>query len=118
MLREQQITVTCGGVRREYVVVYQEDSPERTEAVQFFQKSGCRLFPTMAVPEIVSAMPIMEANAYLRRHPIQEQWSLLAIPHDSGIQDSDLSRLKYLPELSQVKIHSNRITDAGVKHLL
>ncbi|HYT87588.1 MAG TPA: leucine-rich repeat domain-containing protein [Gemmataceae bacterium] len=118
MPREQQITVTRGTVRREYVVVYRDDPPERHEAVQFFQKHADCLFPDMAVPPEVAAMPIKEANAYLRRHPVQERWSLLTIGRQDPIRDADLARLRHLPEISHVKIFSDQITDAGVKHLL
>ncbi len=118
MPRERQITVTCGGISREYLVVYQDDPPERKEAVEFFKEHGDRLFPSMAIPSEVEKMPIEKANAYLRRHPIQEQWNLLTIGQQSPIQDGDLARLRYLPEINEVKIRSDRITDAGLRHLL
>src|SRR5262249_5389308 len=58
------------------------------------------------------------ANAYLRRHPIEERWSLLTVGRDSLIHDGDLIRLRHLQEITHVKLSSDRITDAGVKHLL
>jgi len=79
MPREQTITVTRGSVRREYLVVYRDDPPERAEAVRFFQEHADSLFPSMAIPPEVEEMPIQEANAYLRRHRIQEQWDLLTV---------------------------------------
>jgi hypothetical protein len=118
MPREERIMVTRGAVRREYLVTYRDDPPERAEAVSFFQKHASSLFPSMAIPAAVKEMPIEEANAHLRRHPIQEQWNLLTITGENPIYDDDLSWLKYLPEITQVKIVSDRITDAGVKHLL
>jgi Leucine-rich repeat (LRR) protein len=118
MPREELIEVTSGDVRRDYRVFYQDDSPERAEAVQFFQQHAECLFPTMALPDEVDGMPIEEANAYLRRHPFQEQWSLLRIGRKNVICDDDLARLRHLPELDHVQISSDRITDAGVEHLV
>ncbi len=118
MPREETIKVTRGGVSREYLVVYRDDTPERKEAVEFFQAHADSLFPSMGAPSEVEEMPIEEANAYLRQHPIEERWDLLTIDSENPIQDDDLARLRHLPELTQVKIHSDRITDAGVRHLL
>jgi Leucine-rich repeat (LRR) protein len=118
MPREEKLTFTSGGVRREYRVVYQDDSPERAEAVAFFREHAECLFPAMRIPDEVSGMPIREANEYLRRHPIEEQWSLLRIGRQNPISDDDLARLRHLPELDHVQISSDRITDAGVEHLV
>jgi len=118
MPREHLITSTCGDVRREYVLVYEDDSPERAEAVHFFQENGDCLFPSMDIPLEVKGMPIEQANAYLRQHPIQERWCSLNIDRQSAIRDDDLARLRHLPEIRRVKISSNHITDAGIKHLL
>ncbi|MBA4192546.1 MAG: hypothetical protein C0467_31650 [Planctomycetaceae bacterium] len=118
MPRENQIEVTTGGVRREYHLIYEDDSPERTEAVKFFQEHTECLFPSMNYPEEVANMPIEAANAYLREHPFQEQWSLLRIGHQNPISDDDLARLRYLPELDHVQISSDRITDTGIEHLV
>jgi hypothetical protein len=119
MPREQRITVTRGAVSRNYLVTYWDDPPERAEAVHFFRElPDCRLFPEVVIPPEVEEMPIEEANAYLRRHPIQQGWSLLTIGHQSPIEDGDLARLRHLPELSHVRIFSDRITDAGVRHVL
>src|SRR5262245_23422679 len=115
MPRERAITVTCEGVRREYRVVYQDDPPARQEAVQFFEEHADSLFSSLAIPSEVEEMPIEQANAYLRTHPIQEQWDLLTIGRQSPIHDDDLARLQHLPEIRQVQIHSDKITDAGVR---
>ena len=118
MPKEQQITVTCGSIKREYLVVYRDDPPERAEAVHFFQEHAASLFPSMEIPLEVEEMPIKDANAYLRRHPIQEKWTLLTVSGENPIHDDDLARLQHLSEIRHVKIFSNKITDAGVKHLL
>src|SRR6516164_6818703 len=102
MPRETQITVTHGAVWREYTVVFRDDPPERAEAVRFFQEHADSLFPDMSTPPEVNEMPIEEANAYLRRHPIKEQWFQLTIGRKNPVRDEDLSRLRYLPEISQV----------------
>lgn len=90
MPREETLTVTSGVVRRDYRVVYRDDSPERAEAVAFFREHAECLFPAMRIPEEVSVMPIQEANEYLRRHPIEQQWSLLRIGRQNPIGDDDL----------------------------
>src|SRR4051794_31228031 len=99
MPREETLTVTSGGVRREYRVVYRDDSPERAEAVAFFREHAECLFPAMGVPDEVTGMPSREANEYLRRHPIEERWSLLRIGRQNPIGDGDLARMRHLPEL-------------------
>jgi len=88
------------------------------EAVCFFQQHADCLFPSMTIPPEVEKMSVEDANAYLIQHPIQRQWCLLTIGPDDQIQDTDLTRLQYLPEIGQLKIFSDGITDAGVKHLL
>lgn len=118
MPREQVITQQREEIRREYVLVYEDDSPERAEAVTFFQTHAFRLFPCMDIPPEVEHLPIQEANAFLRQHPIQERWSILTIGHESTITDADLVRLRSIPEIAHVKIFSDQITDDGVKHLL
>jgi Leucine-rich repeat (LRR) protein len=118
MPRKETLTVISGGEERIYRVVYQDDSSQRAEAVRFFGEHADRLFPAMGIPEEVTAMPINEANKYLRRNPIQKQWSLLRIGHQNSISDDDLARLRHLPELEHVQISSDRITDAGVEHLV
>lgn len=118
MPREESLTVTSGGVRRDYRVVYRDDSPERAEAVAFFREHAECLFPAMRIPDEVSGMPIEGANEYLRRHPVEEQWSLLRIGRQNPIGDDDLARLRHLPELDHVQISSDRITDAGVEYLI
>ncbi len=118
MPREQVITQQRGENRRDYVVVYEDDSPERAEAVTFFQTHANRLFPSVNIPSEVERLPIEEANAYLRQHPIQEKWSMLTIGHESTITDADLIRLRSIPEIDHVKIFSDQITDDGVQHLL
>jgi len=118
MSREQRVTVTRNGVSRDYLVVYREAPPERAEAVHFFQTHADRLLPGSAIPTAVEHMPLGDANAYLRKHPIEEQWSLLSIRQDNAIRDEDLARLRHVPELEHVKISSSEITDAGVRYLL
>ena len=72
----------------------------------------------MVIPSEVDHLSIEEANACFRRHPIQERWSILTIGHQSAINDTDLARLQHIPEIGHVKVFSDQITDAGVKHLL
>lgn len=98
--------------------MYRDESPERAEAVAFFREHAECLFPAMGIPDEAAEMPIREANEYLRRHLIEQQWSLLRIGRQNPIGDDDLTRLRHLPELDHVQISSDRITDAGVEHLV
>ncbi len=118
MPREQKLTVNRGSERREYLVVFREDPPDRAEAVRFFQKHADSLLPDMALSAAVEGLPIEQANAFLRRHPIEERWCWLTIGSANPITDDDLARLWHLPEITCVKIFSDQVTDAGVRHLL
>ena len=40
----------------------------------------------MEIPPEAEEMPIGAANAYLRRHPVQKQWSMLTISHDEWLE--------------------------------
>jgi hypothetical protein len=119
MPRIAQITHKDKNGERAYTLTYLDDSPERQEAIQFFQRSrgSSGLFPALNIPEIVSGMPRHAAQEYLDAHPIQEQWSLLAIREGDGISDDDLIRLRYIPEIHTLNVFSNRITDLGVRHV-
>jgi hypothetical protein len=108
-----RLTHEENGVRRTYTVWYADDPPERAEAVRFFQ-SPHKLFPAMYLPSGVHEMPLADANAYLRDHPIPELWSLLEVW--GPVADDDLARLRYLPELKVVTIHS-QVSDHAVTHL-
>jgi hypothetical protein len=118
MPREAEIQRTQYGITRAYRVWYLDDPPERVEAVTFFEQFGeCPwLFPKMNVPEFLHALPIQEANEYLRQHPVEEQYSSLVSWGGELIRDDDLRRLEYFPELEIVRLHSDNITDAGVHH--
>jgi hypothetical protein len=118
MTREAVSKQTQSGITRVYRVWYLDDPPERAEAVTFFENLGeCPwLCPKMCVPEFLHDLPIEEANEYLRHHPVLEEYSGLVSCGGELIQDDDLRRLEYLPELKFVRLHSDNITDAGVRH--
>lgn len=99
-----------------YMVVYQDDSPERAQAVQRFQ-SGAELNPSLHLPDEIDGMSVDEANAHLRAHPIVKPWKSLTIGVDSPLVDDDLALLRHVPELQRVRIDSPQITDAGIHHL-
>ena len=72
--------------------MYQDDPPEREEAIRFFEKlADCCLLPRMNLPPEIERMSVEEANAYLREHPFQEEWSMLNIGRQSPITDSELA---------------------------
>ena len=104
---------------REYLVSFVDDSPERAEAIAFFSalERPLPMFPSDPFPPGIDDMPFEKAQAYLDLHPTPKRWELLSVPRGAIISDSDLSRLRYIPELRIVKILSDRISDQGVRHL-
>ena len=100
-----------------YTVWYTDDSPERKEAIQFFQANTAGLVPATTIPSLVQVMPIHKANSYLQLHRQQKRWGLLQVMQDDPIADDDLARLRFLPELKQIRIYAD-ISDEGVRHLL
>lgn len=118
MPRQTIITRTVGdGPRRELTVTFSDDSPLRAEAVAFFQKLERGLFPAMNLPEVIDNLSLSDAQRYLDEHPIQEQWSILTIEHGDNVNDDDLARLEFIPEIDTLKITSGNITDDGLRHL-
>lgn len=118
MPRQSRIDCTVGNEpRRDYVVTYCDDLPERAEAVEYFQQFERGLFPAMNLPDCLDAMPFADAQRHLDQHPIQEQWSILTISDRDPVTDDDLSRLQHIPELRVLKIMTSKITDRGMEHL-
>lgn len=111
------VTEVKGESRRVYNFVHIDPPPDRKEAVDFFENHGILHSGYKITPEIQS-MPIDQANDFLRQHPTIEQWTSLMIKGDAKINDSDLFRLQFLPEIQSVHILSSGITDVGVQHLL
>ncbi len=109
----RELTCTRGSVRRTYNVWYENDPPEREEAVRFFG-SPHKLFPAMDLPPVVHEMTLENANAYLGEHPIPRLYRLLTV--QGPIADDDLERLRYLPELKILQIFSD-VSDQGIAHL-
>lgn len=99
---------------RKYRVTYEDDSPERAEAVAFF---GEALIPAMNLPHALDQMSERTAQAYLDAHPTQEQWSMLLLDRRVTFGDDDLSRLEHLPELKRIHSHADHLTDRGVSFI-
>jgi|694.fasta_scaffold112191_6 hypothetical protein len=117
MIQETILRKIVGKPALRYVVSYSDDSPERAEAVAFFGAVRFRLAPELFIPPEVDGMSISDAQAYLDQHPIPRRWGTLSITETDSIADADLARLKFIPELTIVKVLSDRITDAGVHFL-
>jgi len=104
--------------KREYCVFYEEDPPERIEAIRFFNSHGARVYCEMNIPPEIQIIPIDQANEYLRQNPVRRQWDGLYFSGANEIGDADLDRLRHLPDLIRLKIFSRKISDEGVKHLI
>ncbi len=119
MPRETVIRSVRNGVSRVYRVTYADESPERREAIAFFENLDDRLWlmPEMDLPEFLHALPIEEANLYLQHNPLLQGYSGLVVWDGDLIDNDDLRRLQFLPELESVQMESDAITDEGVHHL-
>ena len=119
MPRRTQIKRIIESEERVYTFTYLDDTPERQEAVQFFQQSRCfgGLLPAINIPPLVASMSMEAAQEYLDAHPIREQWSSLTVHYrDDHVSDDDFIRLQNLPEIEALIVRSNRVTDFGVRH--
>lgn len=123
MPTESWIEVDEGGERRRHVVWYADPSPERAEAVRFFEGlrypaprggSAYALFPDLSLPPQVYSMTLDEANDYLRAQPIPQLYSSLTVP--TPIADDDLARVRFLPELTHLMLRFD-VSDAGMRHV-
>jgi hypothetical protein len=117
MVRSERFTVSRDGKERAYTVWLIDDPPDRQEAVTFFQLNSTTFIPEIRLPPSIESMSIDQANELLRHHPIQKEWVLLRVGHADPIRDNDLRRLRFVPELRNVRI-SAPISDEGVRHLL
>ncbi len=105
------------GLPKRYIVKYVEDTPERAEAVAFFRQSKNCLNQGDSVPNDFDLLSESDGQKYLDTHPISRIWNLLCIDGSYDCMDSDLERLRFIPELRIVRIHSDQVTDAGVARL-
>ena len=117
MPRQGKIYCGSGDRQREYIVTYSDDSPERSEAVEFFQQFEHGLFPAMKLHEGIESLSLDEAQRLMDQNPIQEQWKILTITDRDLVTDDDLSRFQHIPELQILKIMTNKITDRGIEHI-
>jgi hypothetical protein len=118
-MHQEWITIgRRGASQRRFTITYTDDPPERAIAVAFFQVS-CehKPFPQMDFDQGWERMSDAEAQEYLDRHPREKLWDMLTIGHRDDIGDEAMYLVRDLPELRAVHIHSDRITDAGVREL-
>ncbi len=93
------------GPMRNFVVTYEDDPPERVEAVNFFANVSLAMCHFPALPRQIDTMSEIEAQKYLDSHPQKEQWSDLHIRATAQVGDLDLHRLAQLPELKRVILY-------------
>lgn len=115
MTRTLEWSVTRNNENRDFIAHYVDDSLERAETTAFFEDS---LFPDSPIDDYLWTLPIGEANAFLSANPIQQTFESLYLQRrGDDIRDNDLARVTHLPELRRIIVYSNRVTDAGVRHL-
>ncbi len=115
MTRTFEWSVTRNNENRDFIAHYVDDSPERAEAIAFFE--DC-LFPDSPVDDYLWALPIGAANAFLAANPIVQTFESLYLQNrGDDICDDDLARLRHVPELRRLIVYSNRITDVGIRNL-
>ncbi len=118
MARTAVWTVSRGSDNREFIAHYSDDPPERTEAVAFFAALDCGIYSNCPITDKLWTLPVDEANAYLAANPTRQTYNSLYIRgRCDDISDDDLSRLAHIPELIRFHIFSDRLSDAGVRHI-
>jgi hypothetical protein len=116
MPRRQQVSRQVGnGPERDLIVTFEDDPPERAEAVRFFQRLRRPIFPAMNLPDVIDRLSLEEAQRYLDANPLQQRWSLLRILPEDGVMDDDLSRLQFISELDHLSLYN--VGDGAIKHI-
>jgi hypothetical protein len=116
MPRRRKISRQIGnGPERDFIVTFEDDSPERAEAVRFFRRLRRPMFPAMNLPEEIDHLSQEDAQRYLDANPFQQQWSSLRILPEDCVTDDDLARLRFVPELEHVSLYD--VGDDALKHL-
>lgn len=100
---------------REFVVTFEDDPPERAEAVRFFQRLRRPIGPARNLPDEVDQMSPEDAQRYLDANPRRQRWSTLRILAEDGVTDDDLARLRFIPELEQLSLYN--IGDEALRHV-
>jgi hypothetical protein len=119
MTRIAKCSVSCGDDKRDFVVHYTDDPPERSEAVRFFEDGQYgHLFADSVVTDDLWSLPIDAANAFLAAHPVRQTFDALFVTGTADVCDDDLARLVQLPELRRCHLFSRNVTDFGVGYLL
>lgn len=99
---------------RDFIVTFEDDPPERAEAVRFFQRLQRPILPATDLPDLIDHLSQQEAQRYLDANPIQQRWALLRILPDDGVTDEDLERLAFIPELEHLCLYG--VGDDAIRH--
>ena len=99
---------------RELIVTYEDDPPERAEAVQFFLQLRHPIFPAMNLPDVIDHLSPEDMQRYLDANPFQQRWSTLRILPEDGVTDDDLTRLQFIPELEHLFLYD--VGDDAIRH--
>ncbi len=96
-----------------------EAPPERQAAIDHFNALGLHtIVPFWGLPDCVYRMTPQEAQSYLDSLDAQPTlYEFFRVGPKSTAVDQDLAPLQYLPEITNVSIGSNRISDVGIEHL-
>jgi hypothetical protein len=115
MPRRQEMSRQVGnGPKRDLIATFEDDPPERAEAVRFFQRLRRPIFPAMNLPDVIDRLSPEDAQRYLDANPFQQRWSTLRILPEDGVTDDDLKRLRFIPELGHLSLYD--VGDDAIKH--
>src|SRR5689334_15324369 len=115
MPRRQEMSRQVGnGPKRDFVVTFEDDPPERAEAVRFFRRLRHPIFPAMNLPDLIDRLSLEDAQRYLDANPFQQRWSTLRIVPEDGVTDDDLTRLQFIPELEHLFLYD--VGDDALKY--
>jgi len=99
---------------RYFIVTFEDDPPERAEAVRFFQRLRRPIGPARNLPDEIGHMSLEDAQRYLDANPRRQRWSTLRVLPEDGVTDGDLARLRFIPELEQLSLYN--VGDEAVQH--
>jgi hypothetical protein len=112
--RQETSRQVNNGPMRDLIVTFEDDPPERAEAVRFFQRLRRPIFPAMNLPDVIDRLSPEDAQRYLDANPIQQRWATLRILPEDDVTDNDLARLQFIPELKNLSLYD--VGDDAIKH--
>lgn len=116
-MTKEQFSFGPKGYRKSVFINYEPDPPLRVEAISFFKSLEFGLVQASPLPEECYDMDEDEAQRYVDNLILKKNWGMLTILSKDPVENQDLVRLKYLPEIKMLRVLSDKIGDEGIKYL-